>query len=210
MTRQEWLEERKKCIGGSDASAIVGMNPYKTNVRLWEEKTRRVVAEDIGYKEFVRYGINSEGPLRELFKLDYPRYQVDYNEFKIHQNKDHPFIGATLDGELFDTETQEHGVLEIKTTNILQSMQREKWNEKIPENYYIQILHQLLATGWSFAILKAHLKTEWGNEVRIQTKHYTIMRSEVEADIEYLKQEEIKFWDCVLKDKKPNLLLPNI
>jgi putative phage-type endonuclease len=209
-TREQWLEERKKGIGASESSAIVGMNPYKTNVQLWEEKTGRRQMEDISHKSFVRYGIEAESHLRELFALDYPQYAVDYNEFKLHKNSKHPFIFATLDGELTDKETGETGVLEIKTTNILQSMQREKWNERIPENYYIQVLHQLLATGWDFVILKAHLKTEWGNEIRINTKHYTIKREDVLDDIEYLKYKEIKFWNYVLIDKKPNLLLPNI
>lgn len=36
----EWLKHRTK-IGGSDASAILGKNPYKTNVELW--KTRRFI-----------------------------------------------------------------------------------------------------------------------------------------------------------------------
>lgn len=211
MNRQQWLEERKSGIGGSEASSIVGCNPYKTNVQLWEEKTGRVIPEDISDKPYVQYGINAENHLRELFKLDYPQYAVDYNEFKLHRNEQYPFVFATLDGELTDPETGERGVLEIKTTNILQSMQREKWNDAIPQNYYIQILHQLLATGWDFAILKAHLKTDWNGDIRINTKHYLIKRSEVEADIEYLKNEEVRFWgEYVLKDKRPNLVLPSI
>ena len=36
---KEWLKNRTYGIGGSDASAIVGMNPYKTNIELFEEKT---------------------------------------------------------------------------------------------------------------------------------------------------------------------------
>jgi hypothetical protein len=32
----EWIRERKKGIGGSDAASILGMNPYKTNVDLWK------------------------------------------------------------------------------------------------------------------------------------------------------------------------------
>lgn len=211
MNRQEWLQERKKGIGGSDASAIVGMNPYKTNVQLWEEKTGRKEPEDISQKEYVKYGVDSEFHLRELFKLDYPQYAVDYNEFKLHKNPQYPFIFSTLDGELLDRETGQRGVLEIKTTNILQSMQKEKWTDRIPDNYYIQCLHQLLSTGWDFVILKAHLKTEWGGEVRIQTRHYTIKRTEVLEDIEYLKEKEIEFWtEYVQKDRKPNLILPSI
>ena len=34
-----WLKGRLNGIGGSDASAVVGKNPYKTNIELFEEKT---------------------------------------------------------------------------------------------------------------------------------------------------------------------------
>ena len=37
--REEWLKERKKGIGASEASCIIGVNPWKTNVELWQEKT---------------------------------------------------------------------------------------------------------------------------------------------------------------------------
>ena len=44
---EEWLNGRMNGIGGSDAAAIVGMNPYKTNIELFEEKTGRSIPEDI-------------------------------------------------------------------------------------------------------------------------------------------------------------------
>ena len=55
-SREEWLEKRKSYIGGSEASCIVGMNPYATNVELWEMKTGRRKAEDISEKSYVKYG----------------------------------------------------------------------------------------------------------------------------------------------------------
>lgn len=42
-----WLKARMYGIGGSDASAIVGMNPYKSNIDLFEEKTGRSIPRDI-------------------------------------------------------------------------------------------------------------------------------------------------------------------
>ena len=39
--REEWLEERKAGIGGSDAATILGLNPYSDNIKLWEIKTKR-------------------------------------------------------------------------------------------------------------------------------------------------------------------------
>ena len=47
-SREEWLEGRKGHIGGSDASACVGMNPYKDNVQLWEEKRGLVIPDRTG------------------------------------------------------------------------------------------------------------------------------------------------------------------
>lgn len=124
-----WLKGRMNGIGGSDASAIVGMNPYKSNIDLFEEKIGRKVPEDISDKPCVIYGKLAEAPIRELFKLDYPEYQVEHHEFRILQSIQYPFMQASLDGELTDPEGR-RGILEIKTTNILQSMQREKWNGK--------------------------------------------------------------------------------
>ena len=44
-----------------------------------------------------------------------------------------------------------------------------------------------------------------------QTKVYTIKREEVEEDIKFLQEKEIEFWnEYVVKDKKPNLILPKI
>lgn len=210
MDRTEWLKSRRLWIGGSDASAIVGMNPWKTNIEVWQEKTGRTAAEDISHKPFVQYGIQAEEYLINLFKLDYPQYQITTRPYHYIKHPDYDFIGGTLDGELMEIETGRKGVLEIKTTNILQSMQREKWIEKIPDNYYIQVIHYLLVTGWDFAILKAQLKTEYGNEVRLNTRHYTIERSDVEDDIQYLLEKELRFWKYVTEDKKPPLTLPAI
>ena len=211
MTRDQWLVERRTGIGASESSAVIGANPYMTNVELWEYKTGRKVQEDISDKSYVKYGIDAEHHLRELFKLDFPEYEVEHNPHKLHRSPKVPVIFATLDGELTHKETGEKGVLEIKTTNILQSMQREKWTDRIPQNYYIQLIHQLIATGWDFAKLKAHLKTEWGGEVRINTRHYTLRKEEVLSDMEFLQCKLIEFWnEYVAKDRQPPLVLPEI
>ena len=146
MTREEWLEERKKGIGGSDAAAIIGKNPYKSNVKLWREKTGKEEPEDISDKPYVKYGTLAEEHLRELFKLDYPDFEVIHKENTIIKHPKYDFLFANLDGQIIDKTTGEMGILEIKTTSILKSMQKEKWKERIPENYYCQILHYLNVT----------------------------------------------------------------
>lgn len=206
--RAEWLHNRSR-IGGSDASCIVGMNPYRSNVELWQIKTGQLVPEDISEQPYVKYGTNAEEHLRELFKLDFPEYQVLYEENNMWLNDKMPFAHASLDGWLIDQEGRK-GIWECKTTNILQSMQKEKWNHRIPDNYYIQVLHYLMVTEFDFAVLKAQLKSEFNGEIYLQTKHYKIERADVEEDIKYLESSEKKFWQQVQERKQPALILPEI
>lgn len=204
-----WLKARTYGIGGSDASAIVGKSPYKTNIDLFEEKIGRKIPEDISDKPYVRFGTLAEPHIRAIFALTYPEYCVFYHENRILRSKQYPFLQASLDGELED-ENGRKGILEIKTTNILQSMQYEKWKNRIPDNYYIQVLHYLLVTGYDFVVLRAYLMSEWGSEKRATVKDYTIERSEVEEDLKFLLTEEQKFWKYVESGRKPPLLLPEI
>ena len=192
-SREDWLNHRER-IGGSDASAILGMNPYRTNIELWQLKTGQLIPEDISEKPYVKYGTEAEKYLRELFKLDFPEYQVMYVENNMFLNDKYNFGHASLDGWLID-QNGRRGVWECKTTNILQSMQKEKWNHRIPDNYYVQLLHYLLITEFDFAVLKAQLKYE---------------RAEVQEDIEFLESAERKFWKQVQERKRPDLILPEI
>ena len=73
-----------------------------------------------------QYGTEAEKYLRGLFALDFPQYKVGYKDFDLVRNKKYPFIFATLDGRLIEKETGRKGILEIKTTEILKSMSREK------------------------------------------------------------------------------------
>lgn len=208
MNREEWLKERKNGIGGSDAATIIGLNPYKTNIELWEEKTGRKEAEDISEKLYVKYGTNMEPVLRESFKIKHPELEVLHEENTIIKHSIYPFLFASLDGKLINKETGELGILEIKTTNIVQSMQKEKWKDKIPPNYYCQVLHYLNVTGFSFVKLFAELNYDENYQA---TKTYTIERKDVEEDIKYLSEKEIEFWnEYVVKDKMPPLKLPEI
>lgn len=206
----QWLKERLKGIGGSEAAAIVGKNPYLNNQELWEIKTGRKAHEDISNKACVQYGKEAEAPLRELFALDHPEYEVRYREYDLIRNPEHPFILATLDGQLVDKETGRLGILEIKTTEILRSMQKEKWSGGIPDNYFIQVLWQMLATGYEFACLKAQLKFNYNGDLRTECRHYYLDRKDFEEDIRHLQAKAIEFWKCVEEDRRPALILPEI
>lgn len=208
-SKEEWLKHRTR-IGGSDAAAILGLNPWKSNLELWLEKTGQAVAPDISDKDVVKYGVAAESLLRNLFAIDFPEYEVEYFGDNMILNDDFPFGAASLDGELTEKATGRKGILEIKTTNILLSQQKEKWKNKLPDNYYVQCIHYLLITGYEFVELVAQLKSEFNGEIYKQTKHYHIERSEVQSDIDFLETAERQFWQQVKERRMPGLILPEV
>lgn len=223
MNRKEWLKLRNKGIGGSDASAIVGANPYKSNVELWLEKTGRKQPEDISNKDYVQYGIKAEDYLRNLFALDFPEFEVIYKPFDMHYHKKYPFLFGSLDGRLEHIETGLKGIYEGKTTNILSSQHKEKWaDDNIPQNYYVQILHYMLVTGFDFAVINAQLKYIYPTnstkitdfvlpDIQVKAIRKIFWRKDCLEDMNYLLEQELKFWqEYVLKDIEPPLVLPQI
>lgn len=207
----DWHKGRAKGIGGSDVASLLGVNPYKSNLELWQEKTGRKKPKDISVIPCVIYGKKAEEYLRELFKLDYPQYEVNHRVYDLHIHNDFDFIRASLDGELLDVKTSEKGFLECKTAEIRRSSDWAKWDKKIPMNYFCQILHYFaIDPDFKFCVLKAQLKHKVGDEVQLTTKHYHILRENYLDDIDYLINKECEFWLYVKTDKEPPLILPEI
>ena len=65
LSREEWLELRKKGIGGSDAAAACGLNPWKSKAQLYFEKTGQSV-KDID-NEILRQGRDLEDYVAKRF-----------------------------------------------------------------------------------------------------------------------------------------------
>ena len=210
-SRDEWLKARQKQgIGGSESGCVIGMNKYQSNVDLWELKTGKREAPDLSNNAAVQFGKAAEQYIRELFKLEYPEYSVDYHEFWMYVNDKYPFIFATLDGDLTAADGSK-GILEIKTTTIQNSSQWTDWDGRVPDSYYTQCLHQLAATGYDFVILYAYIRYYDADcKIRVSIRPYTIYRKDVLSDIDYLIDRETTFWQAVQQDRRPPLILPNI
>ena len=201
---KEWLAKRAiQGIGGSECASCVDANPYMSKQELYAIKTGAKVRDDISGKDCVQYGKKAESYLRELFILDFPEYKVNYHEFDIFFNDKYPFVFATLDGELTDLKGR-HGILEVKTTEIHCQKQWEEWtDDTIPQNYYCQVLHQLLSTlnyNFEFVVLKAQIKYHDKNgKLHIKVNHYFFERSDMINDMQYLLNAEIDFNNHVQK-----------
>ena len=101
MPYEDWLDYRKKGIGGSDASIVCGINKYKSPVQLWMEKTDQLKLEEAG--EAAYWGTLLESFVKSEFTK---RTGIEVIEKKeLLQSEEHPFMFANLDGicELVNT-----------------------------------------------------------------------------------------------------------
>lgn len=221
--RTEWLRERKGRLQASDASSVTGSSPWKESATLFDEKTGRIEPRDISDREYIRYGIATEPLAREQFLIDCHYFSCEYHQYDILVSAEHPFLGATLDGEL--TVTAEvnpwcfpvgtKGVYEGKTGSFRSSKDLAKWDgteSYIPVHYYEQCIHQLLVTGWEFAIVNARLRRDAYRdedcglpEVRTFMRLIDRRSPWVEEDIDDLLEIETRFWQGVQKGQRPSV-----
>lgn len=204
-TREEWLKKRVVGIGGSDASILIGLNPYKTTTQLWDEKKGIVKPKELS-NDAIEHGNALEPVLRAWFKASYPEYDVQYQENAILQSKTIEWRLYSPDGLLFHEELGK-GILEIKTTLIQNANMLQDWNNKIPQHYYIQVLHGLLALKFDYVIVVAELRFAWDKD-RVEIRKYFIERKDIEDDLRWLDQQETHNWnEYYVKNKRPPTIL---
>lgn len=187
-SREEWLELRKKYIGGSDAAAVVGLNPYSSPYSLWAEKTGRVP----GFEGNIttKIGAYLEDPVAEIFTDETGKKVRRQNRMVV--NDDYPWACADVDRLIIG----EDAILEIKTTNSLGNMRMLR-NGEYPTQYYCQMTHYLAVTGAKKAYLAVLINCR-------EFKWFELERDEDE--IRALMEEERKFWELVKSDTPPQTI----
>ena len=130
-----------KTLGGSEAAAALGLNPYKSPVQLWLEKTGQVEPPEIN-TDAVRWGQVLEPVIAAELEKD--GYQINY--FGTSVEHIDGFRSCHPDGTV-DTD----GLLEIKTAGVRMSA---AWDDGgIPTPYVIQCAHNIAVGNYQWALL---------------------------------------------------------
>lgn len=203
--RDAWLKGREKYpgIGASEAAPIIGASAWMTASELWEIKTGRKKPKDLSDNEYVRYGTEAEQHIRGLFMLKHEDYQLTYRPYDFVYQKERPWLRCTLDGEL-TSEDGETGILEVKTHMVRNKNDLKTWTDRIPETYLVQLLHQFLATGFTYAFLTAELIFQ-NFDSQIRTYYYEA--NDYREEMDWLLSEEEKFWNSVQSGNSPSVKL---
>jgi len=191
LSRAAWLDVRKRGIGSSDSSAAIGLNPYKSPLELWLEKTNRdqhltkpnpdddtapvfwgVVLEPIVASQYQRRSGNKVRKVNAVL-----------------QHPENPWMLANIDREVVGSADVQ--ILECKTAGINGA---KLWRDGVPRYVEVQVMHQLAVTGKQAADVAVLLGGQ-------QLEVYRIERDELL--IKHLIELERQFWHYVETDTPP-------
>lgn|SRR5690625_206357 len=177
MSRQEWLIERTKGIGGSDAATVLGLNKWKTPFELYLEKTGQSFVDE-SQAEAAYFGNILEDVVAREFEIRSGK-KVRKNNFMLQHPK-YDFIRANIDRKVVG----EDALLECKTASAYLAKDWE--GDEIPSAYLVQVQHYLGVTGYE----KAYIAVLIGGQ--------RFIWKEIERDeelIEMIFEAEVNFWN---------------
>lgn len=183
--REKWLEIRRGSIGGSDAAAVMGLSPWKSQYTLWLEKTGQLPEEDKSNVEAVHFG----SLLEDLVAGEFCRKEGwKLRKCGLYRSREYPFLTASFDRLIVG---QDAG-LEIKTAS---SFKRQEWDAgEIPPPYYLQCLHYMIVSGFK----------RWYLACLVGGNHYVSWVVEYnEEHAAALLDAEKAFWDYVTRGVLP-------
>lgn len=139
-------ENRRKYLGGTDISAILGFNPYKTAYECYLEKSGQSV-EERQESDILWWGHELEPSIAKKWLLENPDWEViSENNFQIDPEFD--FLACNTDREVRNKKTGEIAILECKT---VASTAYKNWKLGVPITYYTQVQHYLGVKGYDRA-----------------------------------------------------------
>lgn len=182
--RIAWLKERQTGIGGSDASAILGFNQWKSAFQLYIDKTSEIV-EEID-NEAIHWGNVLEDVVAEEFTRQTGKKVRRRNQTFRH--KKHEFMIANIDRDVVG----ERALLECKTTNAFNA---EAWEgDYIPPAYMCQLQHYMSVLDYE----KAYIAVLIGGQ--------KFVWKEIKRDDEFIElmiKAEKNFWNEHVKKGVP-------
>jgi len=144
----EWRDGRSTTIGGSEASAILGLNPYLSPFELYSLKAGLVEPDNGAESEVLEWGSRLEQPIVEAYQ-DKTNRKIKRHGIHTFRSPNYP-LSVSLDGEIEPIDDRGPGVLEIKTTGLYSEKDLQ---ESVPVEWQIQCNHAMAIMGWRWASL---------------------------------------------------------
>lgn len=188
---QQWLQDRRGGIGGSQAAAILNLSPWQSALALYCDKVGLTRIED-AEPDWLYWGKALEPAIAERYAKETGRKLHNFGEYFINRSEKYPWMCCTIDRGIYETEGKiGPGILSIKN---VAGFKKTEWADEPPVHYQIQLQHEMIVLDlkWgSFAVLFNGQEFGW----------FDVERND--RFCEYLIEQERLFWDRVQRQDPP-------
>lgn len=180
--RRQWIADRKRGIGGSDAAAVLGISPWKTPLSVWLDKTGR--APEQPETEAMRIGTELEDYVARRYCESTGREVRRHNRMIVSGH----LLGdvdrlvvppgsaiAALKGEI-----RTDRILECKTTS------GAGWDGEVPAYYQTQVQHYM---GLCPTVLAADVAVLF-----VVPKRFEVIAVQRDDDVIAAMRERLEAW----------------
>jgi putative phage-type endonuclease len=186
--RQAWLKARTKGVGASDIATIMGINPYKTPLELWAEKTGKI-ERSTEMSDAAFMGLELEDDLLRLFTR---KTGIDcFEDQKLYQHDEDEIALCTPDGYYMEGELRVPLQLKTSTEN------SKKWKEEgLPLWVVCQVMWEMYVLDAPKSVVFPYLA---GNAAKAEP-------IELEYEHDFLtacKSQVDQFWKLIVEDRQP-------
>jgi len=189
--RAEWVKNRCRGIGASEAAVVLGESSFKSRLELWGEKTGKIEPEDLSKSIPCRVGHALENEVLEIFCEKSGRDVIPWPQNAVVQHATEPFMFCTPDALQY--RDGELGLVQAKTAGLQFS---KEWDgDEPPLQYQIQVQHELACTGLSFASIPCLI----GNQ---RFEYFDVERDEDLIDL--IVAQNRAFWLLVEEGIEPD------
>jgi putative phage-type endonuclease len=154
-SREEWLDWRREVLTASDIGAVAGVDPFKTPLRVYAEKT---TGNDFEENALMRRGRLFEAAAVEYLREAHPTWQIERpNEFYIDVDLK---LGCTPDAFAHDGDSRIN--CQIKTVS---APVFEKWDGLPPKSYLLQTACENMLTRADDGLLAVLIVSTYSAEL---------------------------------------------
>lgn len=188
QTREEWLEERRTGLGGSDMPVILGLSSFKDPRTLWAEKLGLLPEPELDAS--MKRGMVLEPIVANIYAEVTGRRVQRCNRILRHPKRN--YVLANIDRWVWN-EAGEKGPLEVKCPGVAAFSKCEQ--QGLLPYYYPQLQNYMAVTG-----------KQWGSLAMFSAERWSLLHFDMQRDdefIEYMYETADKFWECVVLEVEP-------
>lgn len=189
ISNEQWLQLRKKSLGGSDASSVIGINPWSSPLTLYADKLDVSIPKETKSHGAMWLGKRLEDDIAQLYEEVEGKKTRKDNIMWV--DDEYSFLTANVDRRIIG----ENAGVEIKSMSRERARKYDLEGGEAPEEYRAQCMHYLMILGWDYIDLAIYV---------LQEELYVIRIERDEEYIKDLREREIDFWtNYVMKKEMP-------